>query len=186
MKFNQVSMNDDKNCQSRVCSDKKYQETQSINMWPVKPSMDMWLPKTAVPYKYTRLCSDKNCQSARCYKKKNSDKNCQGTKFIHMWSLKPEMKKLSYMHLSKPARKQVIHKNCQSANNMCSDKNQVKSVCNDKNCQFTQWVSMWTAMKISDMWSVPKTTCNLLGTQSEVTRNIYSTSKCWYPSRNAV
>ena len=49
------------------------------------------------------------------------------------------------MWLPKWARKQVNHKkctsddkNCQSANNMCSDKNQVKFVCNDKNCQFTQ------------------------------------------------
>ena len=51
-----------------VCSDKKCQETQSINMWPVKPSMDMWLSKPTVPYKYTRLCNDRNCQSTRCYK----------------------------------------------------------------------------------------------------------------------
>ena len=121
--------------------------------------MDMQLPKPAVPYKYTRLCSDKNCQSTRCYKKKNSDKNCQETKSIHMQPLKPEMKNSSHMQLSKPARKQVIHKNCQSirsykkmcpvrpvcddkncqsTNNICSDKNQVKFVCNDKNCQFTQ------------------------------------------------
>ena len=55
MKFNQVSINDDKNCQPTVCSDKKCQETQSINMWPVKPSMHMQLLKPAVPCKYTRL-----------------------------------------------------------------------------------------------------------------------------------
>ena len=58
-----------------MCSDKNCQETQSINVWPVKPSMDMWLPKPAVPYKYIRFCSDKNCQSTRCYKKVSSETN---------------------------------------------------------------------------------------------------------------
>ena len=37
-----------------------------------KKSSNMQLPKPAVPYKYTRLCSDKNCQSARCYQEKES------------------------------------------------------------------------------------------------------------------
>ena len=71
---------------SYVCSDKNCQEMQNINMWPVKPSMDMLLPKPAVPYQYKRLCSDKNCQSTRCFKKKCpvrpmcEDKNCQSAK----------------------------------------------------------------------------------------------------------
>ena len=70
---------DDKNCQGN----------QNINMWPVKPEMDMWLPKPAI----TRLCSDKNCQSTRCFKKR-----C-------------------------PVRPMYVYdKNCQSANNMCFDK----------------------------------------------------------------
>ena len=51
-----------------MCSDKNCQE--NINMWPVMPEMDMWLPKPAVLYQYRRLCNDKNCQSTRCYKKK--------------------------------------------------------------------------------------------------------------------
>ena len=65
-----------------MCSDMNCQETQNINMQPVKPPMDMWLPKPAVPYQYKRLCSDKNCQPARCFKKKCpvravcDDKNC--------------------------------------------------------------------------------------------------------------
>ena len=45
---------------------------------------------------------------------------------------------------------------------------------------------MWTAMKSSDMWSVPKTACSQIGTHPEVTRNIYSTRKHWHPSRNAI
>ena len=40
---------------------------------------------------------DKNCQSILC------DKNCQDTKFIFMWPVKPEMKKSSHMQLAKPA-----------------------------------------------------------------------------------
>ena len=66
---------------------KNCQENQNINMWLVKPPMDMRLPKPAIPYKYTRLCSDKNCQSTRCYKKHEyikCDKNCQS-----MWPMKP-------------------------------------------------------------------------------------------------
>ena len=66
---------DDFQSQSLMCSDKNCQE--NINMQPVMPEMDMWLPKPAVLYQYRRLCNDKNCQSTRCYKKRNYDKNCQ-------------------------------------------------------------------------------------------------------------
>ena len=40
-------------------------------MQPVKPekSSIMQLLKPPVAYKYKRLCSNKNCQSTRCYKK---------------------------------------------------------------------------------------------------------------------
>ena len=77
-----VPQEDDKNCQSTkynesVCSVKKCKENQTINMQPLKPPMNMWLPKPAVPCKYTRLCNDKNCRSTRWYKKMCSDKNCQ-------------------------------------------------------------------------------------------------------------
>ena len=51
-----------------MSSDKDYQE--SINLSPVKPQMDMQLPKPAI----RRLCNDKSCQSTRCYKKMNYDK----------------------------------------------------------------------------------------------------------------
>ena len=71
--------------QSNVCSDKNCQQTQSINMRPVKPSMNMQLTKQAVPYQYTRLCNDKNCQSARCYKKSDYTKwhkTCQSTQYM--------------------------------------------------------------------------------------------------------
>ena len=60
---------DDKNCQSKPIS----------NMQSVTKSSIMWLPKAAMK-QYSP--DDKNCQSTRCYKKKNevksvcSDKNC--------------------------------------------------------------------------------------------------------------
>ena len=41
VKFNQVSMKDDLTSQYPVCSDKNCPENQNINMWPVKPEMDM-------------------------------------------------------------------------------------------------------------------------------------------------
>ena len=70
----QVSRSSDKDCQ-----EKKNSVMQSVT------NADMWLPKP-VPNEYRRMCSDKNCQSTRCYstKKKSPvklmnkyDKNCQ-------------------------------------------------------------------------------------------------------------
>ena len=78
-----IGLASDKNCQATICEyddfksqscmcfDKKCQE--NTNMQPVKPEMNMWLPKPAIK----RLCNDKNSQSTRCYKKRNYDKNCQ-------------------------------------------------------------------------------------------------------------
>ena len=34
--------------QGSVCSDKNCQETQSINIWPMKPPMDMWSREPAM------------------------------------------------------------------------------------------------------------------------------------------
>ena len=120
-------MNDEKNCQSSLCSEKKCQETQSINKQPVKTSVDMQLPKPAVPYKYTRLCSDKNCQSTRCYKIKSpkrpmcgDDKNCQSTQCMQL--LKPEMKKSSVMLLPNPAMEQSTYKFNQDNKNYQSNR----------------------------------------------------------------
>ena len=62
----------DKNCQSKPISD----------MSSVTKSSIMWLPKPAMGQSNP---DDKNCQSTRCYKKKNQvksvcdEKNCQST-----------------------------------------------------------------------------------------------------------
>ena len=88
-----------------MCSDKKCQDDQCVNMWPVKPPKDMQLSKPEISYQYKRLCCDKNCQSTRCYKKKNSHKQWQETQGVHMQSVN----KSTYMQSAKPARKQVIH-----------------------------------------------------------------------------
>ena len=86
---------------------------------------------------------DKNCQSTLC-----SDKNCQDTKFIHMWPVKP-----SYMWLAKPVILQSVY---QKNKSVCDDKYclstySAKSVYDDKNCQSTQCVHMWPAMKLCYM-----------------------------------
>ena len=53
------------------CSDKNCQENGNSVMWSVTKETDMQLPKPEI----RRLCSDKKCQSTRCYTK--YDKNCQ-------------------------------------------------------------------------------------------------------------
>ena len=72
----------DSKCQSFKCLDKNCQENENINMWSVTNTDNMWVPKPAVPNEYRRLCSDKGCQSTRCYKKSNYDKNCQSANIM--------------------------------------------------------------------------------------------------------
>ena len=115
-------------CQANV---KEGEKNCQVNMWSRKPAMQSSSKKQHVP-----LCSDKNCQSTRCYWKKSpvrpmygNDKNCQDTKF--MWPVQPTKKRSCYMQsMLRPAKLQSAR--------CCKKKNQVKSVCSDKNCQFTQ------------------------------------------------
>ena len=61
-----ISMYDDKICQSTLCYDKNCQDTQCVHMWPVKLAMKsshMWSVKQAVTQS---LCDEKNCQSTKC------------------------------------------------------------------------------------------------------------------------
>ena len=62
-----------------MCSDKNCQENQNTNMWQVKPQVDMWSKEPAMQSsfkkKHVPLCSDKNCQSTRCYKKYENTKH---------------------------------------------------------------------------------------------------------------
>ena len=101
-----------------------------------------------------------------------------------MWSVKPEMN----MQSPKPA----ITKSC-------NDKNWQSTRCNkkkncDKNCQsYVKSESEGTMLfsyvaSNENKWYVvsTKTDCKWIGTQPEVARNIYSTSKCWYPSINCI
>ena len=140
---------DDNKCQSiklykkLMCSDKNCQDTTFMQV--VKPEMDMQSkePQSSFKKKHVPLCSDKNCQYTRCYNKKNpvkqgttfSDKNCQEIPIVHVQPKKPS-KESSYMQLPKPARKQVIHKNCQSTRCFSFKKKcPVRPVCDDKNCE---------------------------------------------------
>ena len=56
---------DFKSQSSRYC-DKNCQEKENTVMWSVTKEMDIQLAKPAI----RRLCSDKNCQSTRCYQKR--------------------------------------------------------------------------------------------------------------------
>ena len=81
------------------------------------------------------LCSDKNCQSTICYRKKSpvrpmyaNDKNCQETQCVQMQPEKSRsnmqsVTKLSVMRLPIPARKQSNHKKCKFTKCLCDDKN---------------------------------------------------------------
>ena len=81
----QVPLSKDNSCKSTrvyrksMCSDKNCQENENNVMQSVTKKMDVQLPKP-VPYEYRRLCKDKNCQYARCYKspmRPMYDKSCQ-------------------------------------------------------------------------------------------------------------
>ena len=112
--------------------------------------MNMWLPKPAIPYRYKRLCSDKNCQSTRCYKKKDkvksvySDNNCLEIQNVNMQPKKPinhmwSVTKTSVVQLSKPAMEQSMYKLNQDSKNCQSDrcfkkKYPLRLVCDDKKC----------------------------------------------------
>ena len=109
---------EDQKCQSTVCFEKNCQ----VNMQPVKPEMNMWSKETQSSYKkkHVPLCSFKNCQSTRCYRKPEytkCDKNCQETKSVHMWPLKLEMKKSCAIQLPKPAMEQSTYKFNQDSKN---------------------------------------------------------------------
>ena len=84
-KSNIVPQEEDKKCQStkyygKMCSDKTCQE--NINIWPVKPQMDVRLmnpPMKSSSKKLIRSAKDKNCQATISNKKKRN---------IHMTTLK--------------------------------------------------------------------------------------------------
>ena len=92
-----ISMHDDKNCQSTKCA----------HILPVKPAM-----------KSSHLQSVEPAMLQSSYKKKDQvkqvslcdDKNCKSTKSIHMWTVKSAMKS-SHMQSVEPAMPQYSYKN---------------------------------------------------------------------------
>ena len=135
------------------------------------------------------LCDDRSCQSTKSAKYiLHFDKNCQDTKGIHMWLVKPAMQssntwsvtKQCHMLLPKPAMKQTTYKmfpqddkNCQSIKKYSFEECPVSPVCDDKNCQSAKpmcYVKSEEAQS-SHMWSVPNTACKQIRIQPEVTRN---------------
>ena len=83
------------------------------------------------------LMVDRNCQSTVC-----SGKNCQDTKYMHMWPVKAAMKKSYYMQLvPRPAMLQSNYKKKDQVKDyqisMNVDKNCQSTVCFDMNCHVT-------------------------------------------------
>ena len=69
-----------------MCSDKNCQEITNVHMWPeklAKESSKMWSLTRSSDKKSIRPASDKNCQAAKCFKKKcplrpvYNDSSCQ-------------------------------------------------------------------------------------------------------------
>ena len=133
---NVISMEDDKNCQSTLCSDKNCKDTKFIHIQPVKPEMKksshMQLAKPATLQsdynKMKSVCDNKNCQSTLC---NHMQPLKSARKSNHMWSVRPKMlqssnKKHSYEVCQ--IRPVCDDKNSQSAKSMCYDKkSQVRS-----------------------------------------------------------
>ena len=121
-------------CQANDMDDKNCQVSRCVHMWPIKPTKkfnNLWSIEPATQSSYKKsVCSDTNCQSTRCCKKKYpvrsvcDDKNCQSTVCSDkncQTNMQPGTKP-SYMCLAKPAIIQSSYK---------------KSLCSDKNCQST-------------------------------------------------
>ena len=94
---NVIPMEDDKSCQSTLCSgkncqpflcDKNSQSSKRVHMWSVKPAMKQSAYKK---FNQEPVCDDKNCQSTKSL---CNDKNCQSAKCADMQ--KPEMPQSSY------------------------------------------------------------------------------------------
>ena len=173
-----------------MCADKKCQATKTSDMWPVQPKMDMWSNR---PVKLQSSYKKKDQDDFKSQSSMCSDKKCQETLNVQMRPKKPMSHKWSVtkkndVWLPTPAvlyqyRRLCNDKNCQSTG--CYKKrNYYKNCQSDNNMCFNKEIWIWknschmqTALKTSVMQSIPKTDCKWIGTQPEVTRNIYSTSK---------
>ena len=108
----------DQNCQYTVFSDKNCQDNKSVIMQPVKPQIDMQSKEPAMQSsfkkKHVPFCNDKNCQSTRCYKKKNqvkqgircSDKNLQEIPNVYMQPERPAAELNDMQSVTKSTMKQ--------------------------------------------------------------------------------
>ena len=152
-----VPQEEDKNCQeninmrpvkSKVCADKKCQATKcykkTSDVWPVKPEMNVQLPKPAVLYQYRRLSKDKKCQSTVCeyddFESQSKVKMCSDKICQENINMQPVMPDIMNVQLPKPAvlckcRRLCSDKNCQSTR-CCKKKSPMRPVHTyDRNCQ---------------------------------------------------
>ena len=94
------------------------------------------------------------------------------TKPIHMWLPTPAMKQSTYNKFNQDDKK------CQSNKRYSSEECPVRPVCDDKKCQSAKLMcydkkcqAKSEGTQSSHMQSVPKTACQQIGTQPEVTRD---------------
>ena len=127
-----------------VCSDKNCQETQSINMCPVKPPMDMQSREPAMKqstWKFNQ--DDKNCQSTKSIKSVCDGKNCKSTQCVHMQTaMKSCNKQLPKPSVPYKYTGLCSDKNCQSTR-CYKKKSPMRPMCgNDMNCQYPVYAAI--------------------------------------------
>ena len=160
-KFSQVSLCDNRNCQSTkslydgknyqstksLCDDKSCTSTKCIHMWPVKSEMKSSYMHSVKPA-MKQSTYKKFSQVSRC-----DDKNYQSTIYVHMQPVEPSMPQSRYKKVTQSTHLQSVSK---------------------------------TARK--QLWAHPEVPRNIKHTILHVcdqqTVCIDSTSKSCYPSRN--
>ena len=171
---------------NHLCDDKTCQVSRYVHMQPVKPakkSNNLCLVEPAIQSSCKRLCSDKNCQSTRSFKKMNQvcgeEKNCQCTQC--MWPVKSASQMQS---MTKPMWSVRRLNMLQTSNQKCIyEEGQFRPECDDKNCQFAKPICYVKSegTQSSYMQSVTKTASNQIGTQPEVASNCtdYKSKSCY-------
>ena len=155
-----------------MCEGKESPSTQCCNRQPVKPGMknkDMWSKEPATETK-SSLCSDKQCQSTRGFKKFPRNDNIQSPmrpkytddkNFQFMWPVKPK----SVVWLDKPAVYEDIRKmqsnprkgiQMQFKQMNDSSVEKVQSQCMSKKCKKMQHVMQPVKRMSSDVTSTTK------------------------------
>ena len=152
-------MHDDRNCQvSRY--------VHMLLVKPAKKSNNLWSFKLAIQFSCKKLCSDKNCQSTRCYKKMNhvcgDDKNSQSTQ-----CMQPVKSASQMLSMTKPMQSVRKPEMLQSSNKKQGcEEGQFRPGCNENNCWSVKPLCCVRSdgTQSSHIQSVPRTASNQIGT----------------------